>query len=82
MVELFLPQHQVEKLQGQLSGLRKFVKTMTKQHGKDIDNLWPDLSKSRSENYFEGTSISLWWPNRDENGNNLVNLIILICIIS
>ena len=23
------------------------------KYGKDIDNLWPDLSKSRSENYFE-----------------------------
>ena len=47
--------------------------TAITKYGKDIDNLWPDLSKSRSENYFEGTSISLWWPNRDENGNTLVS---------
>ena len=47
--------------------------TVITKYGKDIDNLWPDLSKSRSENYFEGTSISLWWPNRDENGNTLVS---------
>jgi len=47
--------------------------TVITKYGKDMDSLWPDLSKSRSENYFEGTSISLWWPYRDENGNTLEN---------
>ena len=46
--------------------------TVITQYGKDINSLHPDLSKTHSENYFDGSVISLWWPNRDENGNNNV----------
>ena len=48
--------------------------TIITKYGKDINSLNPDLSKTHSENYFDGTAISLWWPNRDENGNrNVIN---------
>ena len=46
--------------------------TIITQYGKDINSLHPDLSKTHAENYFDGSAISLWWPNRDENGNQYV----------
>ena len=46
--------------------------TIITQYGKDINSLQPDLSKTEAENYFEGTFLSEWWPNRDENGNKHV----------
>ena len=46
--------------------------TIITHYGKDINNLQPDLSKTVAENYFEGTTLSSWWPNRDENGNKKV----------
>lgn len=49
--------------------------TIITKYGKDINHLRPDLSETDAENYFTGSFISHWWPNRDENGNKEVRLL-------